>query len=63
MTIEEKKQHIQPVHPKLSIQRQCELIGLPRSSYYRAGLACLLPIYRFLELSVFRKHKTIAHQL
>ena len=39
MTIEEKKQHIQPAHPKLSIQRQCGLIGLPRSSYYREGLA------------------------
>ena len=39
MTIEEKKQRIQPTHPKLSIQRQCELIGLPRSSYYREGLA------------------------
>jgi putative transposase len=39
MSIEEKKQRIQPKHPKLSIQRQCELIGLPRSSYYREGLA------------------------
>ena len=38
MTIEEKKQHVQPAHPKLSIQRQCELIGLPRSSYYSEGL-------------------------
>ena len=38
MSIEEKKQRIQPKHPKLSIQRQCELIGLPRSSYYREGL-------------------------
>ncbi len=39
MSIEEKKQVIQPKHPKLSIQRQCELIGLPRSSYYREGNA------------------------
>ena len=40
MSIEEKKQRIQSKHPKLSIQRQCELIGLPRSSYYRDdGLA------------------------
>jgi putative transposase len=38
MSIEEKKQLIQPKHPKLSIQRQCELIRLPRSSYYREGL-------------------------
>lgn len=26
---------IEPNHPKLSVSRQCELIGLPRSSYYR----------------------------
>ena len=38
MTIEEKKQRIQSAHPKLSIQKQCELIGLSRSSYYREGL-------------------------
>ena len=37
MTVEEKKQRIQPKHPKLSIKRQCELIELPRSSYYREG--------------------------
>ncbi|CCK80225.1 integrase [Desulfobacula toluolica Tol2] len=35
MSIEEKKQRIQSKHSKISIQRQCELIGLPRSSYYR----------------------------
>ena len=39
MTVEDKKQRIQPRHPKLSIQRQCELIQLPRSSYYREGLS------------------------
>ena len=39
MTIEEKKHRIQPTHPKLSVKRQCELIELPRSSYYREGLA------------------------
>ena len=26
---------IEPEHPKLSVRRQCELIGLSRSSYYR----------------------------
>ena len=30
MSIKEKKRHIQPTHPKLSIQRQCEFIDLPR---------------------------------
>jgi len=39
MTIKEKKQRIQPTDPNLSIQRQCDLIGLPRSSYYREGSA------------------------
>lgn len=27
---------IDPAHPKLSVTRQCELINLPRASYYRA---------------------------
>ncbi len=35
MPLEEKKKKIQPLHPQLSIHRQCALIGLPRSSYYR----------------------------
>ena len=26
---------IEPKHPTLSVQRQCELLSLPRSSYYR----------------------------
>jgi len=37
MSVKEKKQRIQPDHPDLSIQRQCKLIDLPRSSYYREG--------------------------
>ena len=32
-----KRQCIEPVHPQLSIQRQCELIGLSRASYYRGA--------------------------
>ena len=39
MSVEEKRQCIEPAHQRLSIVRQCELIGLPRSSYYREGLA------------------------
>ena len=39
MTIKEKKHRIQPRHPKLSIQRQCDLTGLSRSGYYREGVA------------------------
>ena len=26
---------IEPLHKKLSVSRQCELLNLPRSSYYR----------------------------
>ena len=26
---------IEPNHSKISVQRQCELVSLPRSSYYR----------------------------
>lgn len=55
MTIEEKKQRIQTEHPDLSIQRQCELIGLPRSCYYRENPAGLenpenLEIMRCIDL-------------
>jgi putative transposase len=34
MSVKEKKAMITPNHSKLSIQKQCELIHLPRSSYY-----------------------------
>jgi putative transposase len=33
-SIEERRQWIDPQHPCLSIQQQCELLGLPRSTYY-----------------------------
>ena len=33
----EKCRCIEPDHPSLRIVRQCELIGLPRASYYRGG--------------------------
>jgi putative transposase len=35
MSISEERACIDPDHASLSIQRQCDLIGLPRSSYYR----------------------------
>jgi putative transposase len=38
MSVSEKRRSIDPAHPRLSIQRQCELIGLPRSGYYRPTL-------------------------
>ncbi len=30
----EKRAWIEPVHPSITIQRQCELLGVSRSSYY-----------------------------
>lgn len=35
MSIAEKKECIDSSHPRLSILRQCELVELPRSTYYR----------------------------
>ena len=35
----EKQSCIEPAHRQLSVARQCELIGLPRASYYRQRLA------------------------
>jgi len=37
MSLEEKRRCIEPVHPELSIARQCELIGLSRASFYRGS--------------------------
>lgn len=37
MSVAKKKAVILETHPDLSIKRQCELLSLPRSSYYRAG--------------------------
>ena len=31
---EGKRALIEPAHPQMSIARQCDLVGLPRSTYY-----------------------------
>jgi putative transposase len=31
---EAKRELIEPAHPQISIARQCDLVGLPRSTYY-----------------------------
>jgi putative transposase len=36
MSVEEKRRCIEPQPSQLSVSRQCELIGLPRASYYRS---------------------------
>lgn len=38
MSVSEKRSCIDPAHQQLSVSRQCELITLPRSSYYRPEL-------------------------
>jgi putative transposase len=35
MSVQEKRRCIEAQHPQLSVERQCELIGLSRASYYR----------------------------
>ena len=39
MSVADRQRCIEPGHPQLSVSRQCELIGLPRASYYRQSLA------------------------
>jgi putative transposase len=34
---ESKRELIEPAHPQISIARQCDLVGLPRSTYYYRG--------------------------
>ena len=34
LTVDAKRDLIEPDHPQISILRQCELLGLPRSTYY-----------------------------
>jgi putative transposase len=38
LSVDEKRTMIEPQNKELSISRQCELIGLPRSSFYREVL-------------------------
>jgi len=44
-SVEQKKVLINPGHPTLSVSRQCELLALPRSTYYYqpAGKTSLNP--------------------
>lgn len=39
MSVAEKRAFIEPEHPVISLRRQCELIGLTRSGYYRELVA------------------------
>ena len=37
MSIDVKRQRIEPGHAQISVARQCDLLGLPRSTYYYQG--------------------------
>lgn len=52
MPLEKRRLWIDPQYPGLSVQRQCELLGLPRSTYYyqpRAESAANLRLLRKLD--------------
>jgi putative transposase len=52
LTPEAKRELIEPAHPQLSIARQCDLVGLPRSTYYyqtQGASAEHLPLLRLLD--------------
>ena len=55
MSIERRRQMIEPAHPRLSIVRQCELISLRRSGFYDrpAGETPLnLALMRLIDVQV-----------
>ena len=59
MSVAEKVACIEEKDPKLSISRQCELLRLPRSSYYRPRVACFesaenLDIMRWIDEEFLR---------
>jgi len=47
----QKQEVIAAGHPEISIERRCQVLGVPRSSYYR-GLA---PGLRFGDLELMRR--------
>ena len=38
MSLERRRQMIEPEHPQLSVVRQCELVSISRSGFYPTGL-------------------------
>lgn len=49
-SIEQKRQLVEPAHEELSRQRQCELLGLARASYYYEGVAVSAENLRLMNL-------------
>ena len=52
MNLERRRQMVEPKHPQLSIVRQCELVSIGRSGFYRrpAGETALnLELMRLID--------------
>ena len=49
-SLEQKRQLVEPAHEELSLQRQCELLGLARASYYYEGVAVSAENLRLMNL-------------
>ena len=49
-TVEQKRQLVEPVHEQLSVQRQCELLGLARASYYYEAVPVSAENLRLMNL-------------
>jgi putative transposase len=69
MSVERRRQMIEPEHPRLSIARQCELVSISRSGFYHrpAGEAPLnLKLMRlidaqFLETPWYGSRQMVRH--
>ena len=49
-TVDQKRQCIDPNHPELSIQEQCDVLGLNRSTYYYQAIATTLKEENMMRL-------------
>src|SRR6266478_3100347 len=54
---EAKRELIEAAHPQISIARQCDLVGLPRSTYYyfRPTFLVVAPAHGTVEASSIRR--------
>lgn len=61
MSLADKRACIEPGHEDISIVRQCELVGLPRSSHYRRPVQPVEPAEN-LELMGLIDQEYTAHR-
>ena len=56
MSVERRRQVIEPEHPDLSVVRQCRLVSISRSSFYYqpvGGTAENLKLMRLIDVQFF----------